>query len=276
MSQSLKARITDWLEPEKEGGGRFGVFEAGVLITACVGLSVMQFGGSEWVFRGLFGETLQTAVRANAQPGTVAATLGRAGHHPWFALYGLLHWVTFCFIGFVAIPVFWLKVNGRKVSDYYIGFGGFFRHFWVYAGLFLAMLPVLIIASRWAANQNIYPFYPLSGRSWFDLCAWELAYGLQFFALEFFFRGFLLQGLRKWVGYAAVFIMLVPYCMLHFQKTFTESLASLVAGLILGTLAMKYRSVWGGVMVHWGVAVTMDLLSLMHKDNLPTKFWPDL
>ena len=34
------------------------------------------------------------------------------------------------------------------------------------------------------------------------------------------------------------------------------------AGLILGTLAMRTRSIWGGVLIHVGVAMTMDVLAL--------------
>ncbi|MCA9541205.1 MAG: CPBP family intramembrane metalloprotease, partial [Myxococcales bacterium] len=64
------------------------------------------------------------------------------------------------------------------------------------------------------------------------------------------------------------------YCMLHFQKTASESLGAIVAGVILGTLAMKYRSIWGGVALHWLVAISMDVLSLFHQGRLPTRLWP--
>ena len=41
------------------------------------------------------------------------------------------------------------------------------------------------------------------------------------------------------------------------------------AGIILGTLALRTRSIWGGVLIHVSVAITMDLLALYHTVGLP-------
>jgi membrane protease YdiL (CAAX protease family) len=41
-----------------------------------------------------------------------------------------------------------------------------------------------------------------------------------------------------------------------------ETFGAIGAGLILGTLAMRTRSIWGGVLIHIGVAMTMDVLAL--------------
>ena len=49
--------------------------------------------------------------------------------------------------------------------------------------------------------------------------------------------------------------MIVPYCMIHYGKPMPETLGAIVAGLILGTLAMRTRSIWGGVLIHIGVAI---------------------
>lgn len=268
-------RFVQWvqrrLDLEPEGGAPFGPFEAGVLLVAAVGLTVMQFGGAETVYYSWFADYFTTEPRPweleSFHPGPRA--------HRYYELFGLLHWVVFCLLGYVAIPAIYLKLSGRKVRDYgYLGFRGFRRHLGLYLGLFaLVMVPVVIV-SFLPEFQAIYPFYTKSGWSWMDLVVWEIAYGLQFFALEFFFRGFLLEGLRRWIGYGAVFVMVVPYCMLHFQKTAMESLGSIFAGVVLGTLAIRYRSIWGGVMIHWLVAISMDLLSLAHKGELPRQLWP--
>ena len=47
---------------------------------------------------------------------------------------------------------------------------------------------------------------------------WELQYGATFFTLEFFFRGYMLFGLRRALGSHAIFVMMVPYCMIHVLK----------------------------------------------------------
>jgi membrane protease YdiL (CAAX protease family) len=75
--------------------------------------------------------------------------------------------------------------------------------------------------------------------------------------------------LRPALGHAAIFVMVVPYCMLHFGKTWSESLAAIVAGIILGTLAMRWRSIWGGVLIHWTVAISMDAASLLRQGRFP-------
>ena len=122
--------------------------------------------------------------------------------------------------------------------------------------------------------QDIYPFYQNAGRSYYDLMVWELAYGIQFFALEFLFRGVMLSGFRKWLGVGGIFVMLIPYCMIHFGKTASESIGAIFAGVILGGLALKHRSIWGGVMLHWAVGITMDVLALWQKNQLPSDVWP--
>ena len=71
------------------------------------------------------------------------------------------------------------------------------------------------------------------------------------------------------MGAYAIFAMIVPYCMIHFGKPFLECLAAIVAGTVLGTLALKTRSIWCGVLIHVSVAWTMDLLSLWHTTGFP-------
>jgi hypothetical protein len=47
-----------------------------------------------------------------------------------------------------------------------------------------------------------------------------------------------------------------------------EAIGSIVAGFVLGTLALKSGSIWWGALAHVTVAVTMDLLSLWHRGFL--------
>src|SRR5215469_18060163 len=70
-------------------------------------------------------------------------------------------------------------------------------------------------------------------------------------------------------GNCRVPVSVMPYMMIHFTKPWPEALASIVAGLVLGSLAWKTKSIWGGVCVHCAVAITMDLLALSHKGQLP-------
>jgi membrane protease YdiL (CAAX protease family) len=98
-------------------------------------------------------------------------------------------------------------------------------------------------------------------------CWWGL-YALQFVALEFFFRGFLVHGLVPRFGWLAVPVMVVPYNMLHYGKPMPEALAAIVGGFVLGTLAIRTRSIWWGAALHISIAATMDLLALWHAGRL--------
>jgi membrane protease YdiL (CAAX protease family) len=64
------------------------------------------------------------------------------------------------------------------------------------------------------------------------------------------------------MGRLAIFVAAVPYTMIHFHKPLPECLGAAGAGLVLGYLALRYRSFIGGVFLHAGVALAMDLLSV--------------
>jgi membrane protease YdiL (CAAX protease family) len=151
---------------------------------------------------------------------------------------------------------------------------GFFKHAWIY-GVFLAVvLPTMLVVSRQPDFGSYYPFYKGCSRSWYDLLVWEGMYFVQFFALEMFFRGFWLGALRRSFGSGAIFAMAVPYCMIHFGKPFLEANGAIVAGIALGSLSMKTKSIYQGFFVHITVAALMDWLALWHRHALPTVFWP--
>ena len=120
---------------------------------------------------------------------------------------------------------------------------------------------------------SYYPFYKNSSRSWVDFMMWEGMYWAQFFGLELFFRGWMVGALRRPLGAAAIFAMAVPYCMIHYGKPYFEAHGAIVAGVVLGSLSMKTRSIYAGFLVHITVAVSMDLLSLYKRAALPVHFW---
>jgi membrane protease YdiL (CAAX protease family) len=224
---------------------------AAICATACLGLLIMQFGGSEETYASFFPPPIHS-----------------------FDLYWVLRvkawWVGSILIGFVALPALLMAIlPGSRLHDCNLGFRGFREHFWIYVGLYAAVLPVIWIVSLSPSFYSFYPMYGQAGRSWFDLLMWEGMYAGQFVALEFFFRGFLVGGLGRYMGIFAVPVSVMPYMMIHFTKLLPEAAASIVAGFVLGYLAWKTKSIWGGVCVHCAVAATMDLLALAHKNQLP-------
>jgi membrane protease YdiL (CAAX protease family) len=191
-------------------------------------------------------------------------------------LYGFGWWVFTRFLGYVAIPfpVWKLCFPEDSLLDMGLRVRGFFEHVRIY-GLFLVIvLPLMLIVSRQPDFGSYYPFYKASSRSYFDLLCWEAMYFVQFFSLEMFFRGFWLGALRRSFGSGAIFAMAVPYCMIHFGKPFLEANGAIVAGIALGSLSMKTKSIYQGFLVHITVAGLMDWLALSHRHAMPTVFWP--
>lgn len=229
------------------GDRTLGQFERELFVVAAVVLVLQRFPAS--------GDHLARLVGEDSQ---------------WFALADRLQWALGSGLAYALLPILHLRRRGRSIREgLHLGVAGTRQHLGVYLGLFLLMLVPIALVAMSPDFERIYPFYKTAGRSWVDLLAWEGAYAVQFIGLEIFFRGYLLDGLRRPFGSGAIFVMAVPYVMLHFGKTGIESLAALVAGLVLGTLAMRWRSIWGGAILHILVAWTMDLTQLIRTDNFP-------
>jgi membrane protease YdiL (CAAX protease family) len=233
--------IDDETEGDPGDAGRASVDVLIVLITVAAALTVQEYLGGHDTYERLFR---------------------RDGTRYW-ELRGYAWWSGWRLVGYVIVPMLVLAcLPGKRIRDYHLSPRGFFKHLWVYVALFAAVLPFVLVASTTTAFRHTYPFYRLANRSVLDLVMWEALYALQFLSLEFFFRGFILHGLRRALGANAIFVMLVPYCMIHYGKPLPETLGAIGAGVILGTLAMRTRSIWGGVLIHVGVATTMDVLAL--------------
>jgi hypothetical protein len=70
------------------------------------------------------------------------------------------------------------------------------------------------------------------------------------------------------LGRGAVLSMAVLYCTLHFGKPMGEAISSIFGGYILGVVAYETKSIWGGVIVHIGIAWMMEIIAFLQK-SLP-------
>jgi membrane protease YdiL (CAAX protease family) len=184
-------------------------------------------------------------------------------------LTSLLYWVSSCVLWYLVIPALVVRfVLRQRLSDYGMSVRGALHHAHVYAALYLLVLPAVVAVSFAPAFQEQYPFYRGYGALPPGFLLWELGYAAQFLALEFFFRGFLLHGLVPRLGGYAIFVMIGPYCLIHFGKPFPETIGAIAAGVILGLLSLRARSIWLGVAIHVSVAWTMDALALWHAGLL--------
>ncbi|WP_086934700.1 CPBP family intramembrane glutamic endopeptidase [Agarilytica rhodophyticola] len=190
-------------------------------------------------------------------------------------LIGYCWWTFWHVIGYVLIPCIVIKkVLSASIVDMGWRWNDTSTHWRGYLLLLSPILVFIIMVSQGEDFINHYPFYKQAGRSWFDLLAWEFLYLLQFICLEFFFRGYFVNALRPAIGANAIWVMCLPYLMIHFPKLWLEATGAILFGLFLGILALRSRSIWGGFLVHAGVAVSMDIASLIKQGKIPTVFWP--
>jgi membrane protease YdiL (CAAX protease family) len=210
----------------------------------------------------------EVAIRVPVMSGLVNSLLDT--HDNNLRLLG--YWVFVSVIFYVAIPAFIVKaVYKRQLADYGMslkldeGFGPLLLQ------SAAVMLPLTYLMSLTAGFSAKYPFLRVyNGEPYLGstLLIWELIYFFQFFGLEFFFRGFLLHSLKPALGAYAIFVMMVPYCMIHFGKPMPEAFAAIMAGVFLGWLSYRNGNIWLGLVLHCLVAFSMDLLALYNKGLL--------
>lgn len=130
----------------------------------------------------------------------------------------------------------------------------------------LIMVPLIAAASTQPDFLNAYPrlndVLPLPDDArpgWWYKILFELCYGSDFFTIELFFRGFLIIGFARWAGKDAILPMACFYCTIHFGKPMGECISSYFGGMLLGIVSYHTRSIYGGLIVHLGIAWLMDL-----------------
>ncbi|MEM1414251.1 MAG: CPBP family intramembrane glutamic endopeptidase [Myxococcota bacterium] len=242
-----------------------------VFASAAVFLTLMDawgMPGDFWVFR----DQLADWELEGKLPGTFWQDFDR--WDTWAELATHAWWALWRFFGFAVFPLAVMAATGEKLRDQHLSVRGLRQHLPIYLLSYALVMALVVPLSGTETFQAIYPFHRECGRSWADLLIWEALYLLQFFGLELFFRGWMLRSTHAALGSNAIFAMMVPYVMIHFGKAVPETLGAIFAGIFLGTLAARTRSIWGGLLVHGLVAVSMDLLALARSGGLPERLWP--
>lgn len=205
---------------------------------------------------------------------------GVQGYHQlrqftFFPLLTQAWWSFWHVLTFVLIPIFTIKILIKEpLKNYGLGIGRLKQDIKWYLLLATPILFFVFLVSFRDDFTSHYPFYSLAHRSWVDLIAWEILYLIQFFCVEFFFRGFIIQACRPAFGVNAIFVMIVPYMMIHLSKPWLEASGAIFFGLFLGVLAFHTRSIWGGVAVHISIALSMDIAALIQTKGLPQQWLP--
>ncbi|MBL8950131.1 MAG: CPBP family intramembrane metalloprotease [Myxococcaceae bacterium] len=194
--------------------------------------------------------------------------------HPAYTVMSYWWWFGCALVLYLLMPLLLAyATRGSFTRKYGFGLGDWKAGMTVSLLFLVVMLPAAFIASKTKAFAGAYP---LAGNSAYTLflgngktetslglfAIYELGYVLYFVAWEFFYRGWMLNGLLPRFGRAgAILIPVAPFAIMHLGKAEPEALGSIIAGVALGVLALRTRSFWYGVFVHASVAVWMDVLS---------------
>ena len=155
-----------------------------------------------------------------------------------------------------------LKNYGFQLGNQKLGWG-------VTGAAWALMIPVVILAVIVYPPFRVkYPLCKVIADSWQTFLPYQLAYGVYMFSWEFFFRGFMLFGLERKFGNYSILIQTVPFAVLHYSKPLPEALGSIIAGILLGILALETRTFIYGAAIHWLVAMTMDVVAVLFP-----RFW---
>jgi membrane protease YdiL (CAAX protease family) len=187
-------------------------------------------------------------------------------------LPGLAWWVAVVTVFYFVLPALWIKFKWKEnLANYGLRFSiepGFAKLFGAVIAIMLPLVYLMSLTESFAAKYpflQIYNDEPYIGTT---LLIWELIYFVQFFGLEFFFRGFLVHSLKPTIGIYSIFVMTVPYCMIHFGKPPAETMSAIAAGVFLGWLSYRNGNIWMGLLLHCSVAFSMDVLALYNKGQL--------
>ena len=160
----------------------------------------------------------------------------------------------------------------RKLTEGRFGLFGLKRsskYLRVYGVIYVLLLPMFLIVSFTPQFLSFYPkmhidFYDgaMGWERWRLIALFELFYANDFIGVEGMFRGALVIGLARWLGCRAVLPMALIYMCIHLGKPDLELCSSVIGGYILGVLAWRTRHLWGGIIIHLGIALFFEVVGI--------------
>lgn len=173
------------------------------------------------------------------------------------------NWIVRVFVLLIPVFIVWL-IKDRTNQPFY-GTRGL-DSVMPYFIMLLIMVPLIALASTQKDFLQVYPKAKLLAEMpmnrWMDKVRYlffELSYGFDFVSIEFFFRGFLILALLKICGQHCIIPVACFYCSIHFGKPMGEAISSFFGGLLLGIVSYNTGSIWGGLLVHLGIAWMMEM-----------------
>lgn len=202
----------------------------------------------------------------------VASAIGLAPRDVDYA--ACLYWPLTALVLYLVVPHLALRIARRFDPEegpvHVAGLGlGDWRFGVRAAALFYGVMVPILFVIVWSSDfQGKYPLCEDATRSLRHLVLYEVAFAIYFIAWEYFFRGFLLFGLKRTFGSWTIWVQMLPFVVIHFPKPSLEAISSIAGGLALGWLAMRTRSIWYGWFVHAATAITLECLVVAVEGGL--------
>ncbi|MGE5354589.1 MAG: lysostaphin resistance A-like protein [Acidobacteriota bacterium] len=175
-----------------------------------------------------------------------------------------LYWFLGDFGLLFLIPVFIIRffftqkpsLYGLRRGDYAFGLKA--------SGLALALMIVIVwFISALPSFSESYPTLSSAKDDWKMFFIFEAALLLYMLAWEFIWRGYMLFGLEEKFNYYSVLVQMLPFVILHNGKPVLETFGSILGAIMLGILALRTRSVYYGIVIHFSTLFSIDAISIL-------------
>jgi len=125
----------------------------------------------------------------------------------------------------------------------------------------ISLILLLLAAHKMAEFKAVKIFYSMKGMSLFDFLFIHLVDAPPYyFAEEFFFRGFLFLRLHRKLGWHSYWITELIFAFAHLGKPWQEVVISFPAGIVLNYLALRTKSIYPPLLVHYLVGLYVNVL----------------
>jgi len=190
---------------------------------------------------------------------------------------GTIRWVFFWryagFFYFLLIPVVVMyTLLSQDITRYGVGIVNLPESLiWILA---LGVLIVLFqaIFARNPVNLSHYPQIRVPVWTVSLIVKNSLGWFLYLVSYEFMFRGFLLFGLVDAFGvWPAILVNTVIYSLAHIPKGARETILAVPFGILICYLTLKTGTIWVAVFLHYILAVSNDIFSIIAHPDMKFK-----
>ena len=184
-------------------------------------------------------------------------------------LYSRIYWMLCDGSLMFILPVLSIKLILKEKLTAYGLTPGDKKFGLITSAIFLSFM--LIVIWFVSASKDFAATYPQGGgdvkSSVLIFFIYELCVFYYMLGWEFFWRGYMLFGLKEKFGVYTIFIQMIPFFILHKGKPELELFSSIIGGLILGIQAYRARSFIYCWLLHAFTMFSIDTISILREKS---------